>query len=62
MKVPEKWEFQQITFNNSSDIDFRGFMNLYKKRTAKPYSSLGIETTIASDNPSCFKKNLLGKI
>ena len=62
MKVPEKSEFQQIAFNNSSDIDFRGFMNLYKKCTAKPYSLLGIKTTIASDNPSCFKKNLLGKI
>ena len=29
MKIPEKRELQQITFNHSSDIDFQGFMNLY---------------------------------
>ena len=28
MKVPNKRELQQITFNHLSDIDFQGFMNL----------------------------------
>ena len=37
MKIPNKRELQQIAFNHSSDIDFQDFMNLYKKRTAKPY-------------------------
>ena len=37
-------------------------MNLYKKRTAKPYSSLVIDATIASDNPPRFRKNLLERI
>ena len=27
------------------DIDFRSFMNLYKKCISKPYSSLVIDTT-----------------
>ena len=32
MKVPNKQELHQFTFNHSSDIiDFRDFMNLYKK-------------------------------
>ena len=31
-------------------------MNLYKKCTAKPYSSLLIDTTLASDNPKMMKK------
>ena len=31
MKIPNKSELQQIAFNHSSDIDFREFMNLYKK-------------------------------
>ena len=31
MKIPNKTEFQQIAFNHSSDIDFRDFMDLYKK-------------------------------
>ena len=37
MKIPNKRELQQIAFNPSSDIDFKDFMNLYKKCTAKPY-------------------------
>ena len=37
-------------------------MNLYKKCTAKPYSLLLIDTTIASDNSSHFRKNLLERI
>ena len=31
MKIPNKHEFQQIAINHLSDIDFEGFMNLYKK-------------------------------
>ena len=49
-------------FNNSSDVDFKGFMNLYKKCTAKPYSFLVIDPTLASDNLLCFKKNLSERI
>ena len=40
MKILNKRELQQIAFDNSSDIDFHDFMNLYKKCTAKPYSFL----------------------
>ena len=28
MKIPNKWEFQQIAFNHSSDIEFRFFESL----------------------------------
>ena len=34
MKTPNKGELQQIAFNYSPDIDFRDFMNFYKKCTA----------------------------
>ena len=34
MKIPNKRELQQITFNHSSDIYFKDFMNLCKKCTA----------------------------
>ena len=37
-------------------------MNLYKKYTGKPYSFLVIDATLASDNPSRFRKNLLERI
>ena len=45
-----------------SDIDFKDFMNLYKKCTAKPYSFLVIDANLASDNPSRFRKDLLERI
>ena len=36
-------------------------MNLYKKCTAKPCYFLVTDATLASDNPSRFRKNLLEK-
>ena len=62
MKIPKKQELQLITFNHSSDIVYRDFMNLYKKCTAKPYSFLETDTTLAPDNPLRFRKNLLERI
>ena len=57
MKIPNKQELEQIAFNHSSNIDFKDFMNLYKKCTAKPYYVLVMDATLASDNPSRFRKN-----
>ena len=37
----------KTAFNYSSDIDFQDFMNLYKKRTARPYSFLVIDASLA---------------
>ena len=62
MKIPNKQELQQITFNHSSDIYFIDFRNLYKTCTTKPYSFLVIDATLASDNPLCFRKNLLERM
>ena len=59
MKIPNKRRLQQIAFNHSSDINFQDVMNLYKNCTAKPYSFLVIATTLASDNSSRFRKNIL---
>ena len=36
--------------------------NLYKKHTAKPYSFLVVDATLASDNPLRFRRNLVEKI
>ena len=60
MKIPNKRELQQIVLNHSSDIDFKDFMNIYKKFTTKPYSFLVNDTTLPSDDPLRFRKNLLG--
>ena len=60
MKIPNKRELQKIALNHSSDIDFKDFMNIYKKCTTEPYSLLVNDTTLPSDNPLSFRKNLLG--
>ena len=55
MKIPNRQELQQIAFNHSPDIDFKDFVNVYKKCTIKPYSFLVTDCTLASDNPLCFR-------
>ena len=57
MKIPNKRELQQIPFNHSSDIDFQDFRNLYEK-TTENHIFLVIDTTLASDNSSRFRKSL----
>ena len=59
MKIPNKRELQQIALNHSSDIDFKDFMNIYKKCTKEPYSLLVNDAKLPSDNPLRFRKNLL---
>ena len=57
-KIPNKRELQQIAINHSSDISTKDFANIYRKCTAEPYSFLVNDTTLASDNPLRFRKNL----
>ena len=60
MKISNKGELQQIALNHSSDIDFKDFMKMFKKYTAEPYSFLVNDTTLPSDDPLRFRKNVLG--
>ena len=57
-KIPNKRELQQIAINHSSDVRTKDFINIYKECTAKLYSFLVNDTTLASDNPLKFKKIL----
>ena len=59
MKIPNKRELQQIALNHSSDIDFKDFIKVYKKFVAEPDSFLVNDTTLPSDNPLRFRKNIL---
>ena len=61
MKVPNKQNLQKTAFLNSSDINFKDFMNLYKKCTAKScffVVVVVINPTLASGNHLWFRKNL----
>ena len=57
-KSQNKRELQGIPSNHSSDIDPKKFMNIYRERTKEAYSFLVNETTLPSDNPLRFRKNL----
>ena len=59
MKILNKRELQQIALNHSSNIDFKDFIKICKKCTSEPYSFLVNDTTLPSDDPLRFKKNLL---
>ena len=37
LKTPNKRELQQIASNHLPDIDFKGFIKLYKDYTKEPY-------------------------
>ena len=56
--IPNKRELQQIAINHSLDISTENFANIYGKCTAEPYSFLVNDTTLASNNPLRFRKNL----
>ena len=57
-KILNKRELQQIAINHSSDISTKDFTNIYRKCTVEPYSFFVNDTTLASDNPLRFRKNL----
>ena len=59
-KIPNKRELQQIAINHSSDINTKDFANIYRKCTSEPYSFLVNDTTLPSNNPLRFRKNLFG--
>ena len=59
MKIPNKRELQQIASNHSSDIDFKDFMKLSNDYPEELYSFLVNDTTLPSNNPLNFSKNLL---
>ena len=59
MKIPNKRELKQIALNHSSDIGLKDFTKIYRKCTPEPYYFLLNDTTLPSDNPLRFRKNLL---
>ena len=58
-KIPDKRELPDIAINHSSDISTKDFINICRECTAKPYSFLVSDTTLASDNRLRFRKLFL---
>ena len=59
MKIISKRELKQIVLNHSSNIDLKDFIKIYKNCTAEHYCFLVTNTTLPSDNPLRFGKNIL---
>ena len=59
MKINNKRELQNIAINHSADIDFKDFMKIYRECTRKPYSFLTIDTTLPTNDPLRFRKDLI---
>ena len=57
-KIPNKRKLREIAINHSSDISTKDVANIYRECTTQPYSFLVNGTTLASNNPLRFRKNL----
>ena len=59
MKINNNRELQNIAINDSADINYKDFVNIYRDCTKIPYSFLTIDTTLPASDPLIFRKNLL---
>ena len=58
MKIISKKELQNIAINQSADIGYQDFMNIYRECTIEPFNFLTIDTTLAASDPLRFTKKL----
>ena len=58
MKINNKRELQNVAINNSADIDYKDFIKMYRECTKEAYNFFTVDTTLPSNNPSRFRKNL----
>ena len=59
MKINSKKELQNIAFNHFADIDYNGFVKIYRECTKKSYSFLTIGAMLPASDPLRFRRNLL---
>ena len=60
MKINNRRELQNIAVNHSADIDYKGFMKIYRECTKEHFNFLTIDTTLSATNPLRLTKNLFG--
>ena len=58
MKINSRRELQNIAIDHSPDIDYNGFMEIYRECTKEPFNFLTIDTTLPARDPLKFRKNL----
>ena len=58
MEINNKRELQNIAITHSADIDYQGFIKIYRECTKEPCNFLSIENTLSASDPLRFRKNL----
>ena len=58
MKINSRRELQNIAIDHSPDIDYNGFMKIYRECTKEPFNFLTIDTTLPASDPLRFRKDL----
>ena len=58
MKIHNKRELGNITTNHSADINYKDFINIFRKCTSELYSFLTTDTTLTTSNSLRFRKYL----
>ena len=59
MKINNRKELENISINNSADIDYNDFMRIYRECTKKLYSFLTNDTKLPTSDSRKFRKNFL---
>ena len=57
-KINSKRELQNIAINQSANIDYQDFMNIYRERTKKPYNFFDNRYYVTSEWSFRFRQNL----
>ena len=58
MKINSKRELQNIAISHSADIDYKGFLRIYRQCTREPFNFFTTDTTLRASDPLRFRKNL----
>ena len=59
MKINNKRELQNIAINHPADIDYQGFIKIYREFIKEPYNFLTIDPTIPVSDPLRFRKKII---
>ena len=62
MKITNKHELQQISFDHSSDKDFDDFVKIFRKAAIELYSFLVNDKTLTSYHPLHFQNKLIDRL
>ena len=58
MKIKNKKQLQNIAINHSADIDYQGFIKIYRAYTKEPFNFLTKDTKLPASDPLRVTKYL----